>query len=157
LEYNGTMYDNVWDSIEQFWPYIGIQKSEFTVHINNPFSRDFSELARLGKAFLESCGYYYYAVVLLAAVILCTVLVARWPRGSIEPEIILTCVGLFILSYALAIALSISFDLGRYVSGMVPLTILWFLIAAMYIIYRLVVMAMHLLRRARGDILRPSE
>jgi hypothetical protein len=133
----GTIDEGDWDRIARFAPLLGMTRADFTAGTVSWVSHDFQPFSWAVSHIRDVLSPDFAPVIIMATVVAVVSLLRRRSPDFIEPELIVLCVGAFTLSYALVIALSHSFDHGRYTAGMQPFTILWYVISASYVIYRM--------------------
>jgi len=133
----GWMSDPAWVRLKAYSSLLGMPREAFSAHSVNWVARDFAPLTYFGKWLLAWIAACFQGIVLLGTLLAAACLITNRSPAVRRAETVVLCVGGFVASYVLVIALSHTFDIVRYASALVPLSLLWFLVSAVYLPYRL--------------------
>jgi hypothetical protein len=128
--------DRDWDRLKPYASIIGMERDDFAVRVTNWVPQDFPALIDYVRYQLIAKSTRYFGVVISSAMALALfcLFVAPAP-GRKDSEIVVLCVGSFLFSWILLVAMSHSFDILRYGMALVPLALLWFVVSLVYVIY----------------------
>lgn len=130
----GSISDHDWAQLVVFGAVGGERQSDFNVS-PRPWLLDVAPGAVSALKFGLKLVSTTFLAVAAASAALAFRAVARLRRiESLRAEVILLSVGAFTASLPVTVALSHSFDVGRYTVDILPLTLLWWWLGAVYLL-----------------------
>ena len=144
---SGSMPDGDWRVLKPYRPLIGLPHQAFARTAVNWLALNFDAVAGAAKWLLHAFDRLYRVVVPLAMLVAAGVLIANRTHSNDQPEIVVLSSGVYLFSYVLLIALSHTFDIGRYKTGLFPLSLLLFVVSGLYLCHRALFAVLELSRR----------
>jgi hypothetical protein len=140
--------DRDWETLHAFASRVGVPRDGFAVRVTNPIPQNFPAIVDYVKYQVSSKSTPYFGVVVLSAMLLALVFLFAVPAGQRrDTEIVVLCVGTFVFSCILLVAMSFSFDVARYIMVLAPFALLWLAVSLIYVIYALSVRTPALFRK----------
>ncbi len=128
-----VMPADVWDRLAPFRARVGLSHDDFVGEVVNWVSDAHPWLSALAKAVLGDVGATFAPCTLGGTVLALFVLLAS-PRGTdVRLEIVLLVTAAFTAAFVMTTALSHSFDIARYLTDLLPFSLLWGLLGAAYL------------------------
>lgn len=156
----GVITEREWRTFEPYAASIGTPRGAFDVAISSWVPAAFPEVAALGKALLGVVTATFAPVVLGATLAAAAVLFRLRTRGGVQAEVVLLAVAAFTAAFVLTPALAHTFDVHRYLTDVLPFSLLWWTMGVAYAAHGIVLactrMAGARRRRASGPVAGPS-
>ncbi len=145
-----VMPDDVWERLTPFMGRVGLSRADFVGEVDNWLPAAYPWLSSFAKTALSGMGATFAPVTLSATVLALVVLVAFRRRTDPGLEIVLLSTAAFTVAFATTTALSHSFDISRYLTDLLPFSLMWWLMSAAYLVHTVALYAVSQAQRNDG-------
>lgn len=127
------------------------------VQVANWVPKTFPARASVARGLLQGIPDSFAAVTLGSTALALTAMVLLKRKTDLRPEAALVATASFTLAFALTAALAHTFDVGRYLTDLLPFTLLWWMMGVSYLGRALVLVSALAFRRdRRASLARPA-
>ena len=126
---------------------INMPRQAWTVTASNWMPEAYPRAASLAKLWLAEVAKTFPSITLLATAIATIVLATVGRRWDCRLETVVVATAAFTAAFIGTIVLSHSFDIGRYATDVLPISLLWWFVSAAYLVHLAVLTAAFLFRK----------
>lgn len=141
--------DSDWSRLEPFASLIRIPRPQFEFEATNWVPSAYPAVAAAAKSALQTISDSFAAVTLGSTVLALAVVAFLRNRADLQLEITLLATGAFTTAFAMTTALAHTFDITRYLTDILPVSLLWWMLGAAYLAHSLVLAGALAFRRDR--------
>lgn len=145
-----SVNDDEWQSLRPFAGLIRISRDQFDVQIANWVPDAYPALAAVAKRLLRTLSDTFAVVTLGGTALALIVMITARGGLDLRLEITLVATAAFTLSFAMATAVAHTFDVGRYLTDLLPFTVVWWVMSLVYVGQSLVVVSVMAARKERS-------
>ncbi len=136
-----VMPDDVWSRLTPFRDRIGMSRDQFVRDVASWVPAAYPHASSIAKAVLDSVGATFAPFTLGATALAIVALLAARGRADLRLETVLVATAAFTTAFAMTTALAHSFDIARYLTDMLPFSLLWWVLSVTYLAYFLALCA----------------
>jgi hypothetical protein len=151
VEYTGKggITDDVWERFKPFLNIIRMSHDQFQVDVSNWVPTAYPRLASLAKYLLRSISATFAGVTLASTALALTVILFLRGKTDLRLEIAIVATAAFTAAFAMTTAIAHTFDVGRYLTDILPFSLLWWVMGIAYMAHGLVLLGTLAVRRDR--------
>lgn len=131
----GIITDDEWRSLKLHADLIDMSREQFTIDLSNWVATTLPRVAAVGKTILWTVSISFAFTTVSATSIALGVFFLQRKRAAVQAEIALLSVAAFTLAFALTTMLAHTFDVSRYLTDILPFSLLWWLMSVVYIVH----------------------
>ncbi len=134
VTYEGTSHigDGDWDNLGRFKGVMGVSRDQLEGQVGNWVPAAYPALASAAKSLLDVLSDSFAAVTIGGTGSALIVMVFLRGKADLRAEVVLLATAAFTLSFALTTALAHTFDVTRYLTDILPFSVLWWVMAVAY-------------------------
>ncbi len=130
-----------WQRLQSYADTIRMSRDQFDVEVVNWVPTAYPALARVSKSVLQSISDSFAAVTVGSTAVALVMIVFFRNRMESRPETVLLATGAFTVAFAMTTALAHTFDVGRYLTDILPFSVLWWTVGAAYLAHGLILLS----------------
>ncbi len=153
IEIRSDIADDVWARFAPFQNLIRMSRAQFKVDVSNWVPAAYPVSASLAKDLLRNIANIFAAVTLGSTILALSVMLFLRGKVDLRPEITIVATASFTAAFVMTTALAHTFDVGRYLTDILPFSLLWLVIGAAYVAHGLILLSTLAFRQDR----RPSD
>ena len=147
-----VMPDDVWEHFAPFRDRIRMSRDQFLEEVGNWVPAAYPRPAAIAKRVLESIGSTFAAVTLGSTALALAALVALRGRADLRLEAAMVATAAFTLAFVMTTAVAHSFDVGRYLTDILPFSVIWWVMGLAYLAHALALCAAMAVRGDGGSL-----
>ncbi len=144
------VFDDAWESLRPFAALVRMSRDQFEVDVTNWVPAAYPAPAASAKSLLHAISDSFAVVTVLGTGLALAVVVLFRTEADLRPEIVLLATSAFTLSFALTTALAHTFDIGRYLTDILPFSLALWIIAVAYLVHGLILIGFWAVRAGRS-------
>lgn len=152
-----VMPDDVWERFAPFMGRIRMTRDQFVGEVGSWVPTAYPRLAGWGKLGLYSVVATFAVFTLGGTALALGALATMRGRVDLRLEAVVVATGAFTMAFVMTTALAHSFDIGRYLTDILPFTLIWWFVSAAYLAQILVLFAASAVREGGLALERPVE
>lgn len=152
----GVVTDAEWRSLEPYAALIRMSRNQFDVSMSNWVPESFPGLAAVGKALLRAVSASFATVTLGGTFVALVAGLLAKGRVDVRPETTVLAVAAFTTAFVATTALAHTFDVHRYLTDLLPFSLLWWSVSAAYLAHGFVLLSTAAARSRRSLIPGPA-
>ena len=148
----GMMPDDAWIRFAPFLGLVRMSRDQFQADVGNWVPQAYPRLSRYAKAVLQGVNATFAAVTLgSTALAFASVMLLRG-RADLRLEASMLATAAFTMAFVATIALTHTFDVGRYLTDILPISLVWWTLSVAYLAHVLVALSAWAARQDRHTI-----
>ena len=130
--------DEDWQRLKNYAAEIRMSRDQFEAKVVNWVPLVYPALASTSQSLLQTIAESFAVVTLGSTALALGVIVFVRRRTDLRPEIVLVGMGTFTIAVAMTVALAHTFDIRRYLTDILPFSVVWWVFGAVYLAHALV-------------------
>ncbi|MGI3903990.1 MAG: hypothetical protein ACRYGP_06680 [Janthinobacterium lividum] len=131
------MPDDVWANFAPFMGHIQMSRDDFLHEIGNWMPTAYPRLTAIGKTLLRGMATTFAPVTLGGTVLALIALLVLRGSADLRLEAVTLAIAAFTLAFVATTVLSHTFDVRRYLTDILPFSLLWWIVSSVYLVHAL--------------------
>ena len=138
---------DIWDRFAPFENLIHMSRAQFRVDVSNWVPAAYPASASIAKDLLRSVSASFAGVTLGSTLLALTAMVFLRGKVDLRPEITMVATAAFTAAFVMTTALAHTFDVGRYLTDILPVSLLWWVMGVAYLAHGLILVSVLTVRQ----------